>query len=451
MAINYTELFTSLGKLIKHYNAQAVDAQTLPADILEIETVFAAEDKLAAITGLNPGTLDAWLGEHTGRRQTLVSYAEARLTDSELLIELGAPEASLSGALARLIEQMNDEAKTVNASTPAIGAVSAESGNNGNGTVITTLLLDRVNSPGSRQGKTMPAHAEYANLTSELIIAEPIEVRCTADSFVDGASEGGESFDVTGKLPDDTHGVRTFEGSGIVGTVQGIHGNTAAFLSNADFETFTVADTPDDWTIDAGAVTTNIRDGSGANAYHGTLSLNFLGDGATANIQVSQAMPAGGVEAGRRYWVTARIKADATIAAGTLTIQFEGTDYTAGAAEKITIAPGSLPTTWTLFSFNVLMPLEIPVGLKLVIKWTGTPTAAKNVYIDDVGMAAVVYGAGFGIGVVRGSDPFARNDRFAFSLTNTEGVFQKFARRALGIQLPSDSGAAETIADSLAT
>ena len=87
----------------------------------------------------------------------------------------------------------------------------------------------------------------------------------------------------------------------------------------------------------------------------------------------------------------------------------------------------------------------------MFIKWTGTPTTAKNVYIDDLGIDAVIYGAGVGIGAVRGSTPFARNDRFTVPLTTTEGAFQKFFRAAYGVQLPSNAAAGETIADALIT
>jgi hypothetical protein len=274
-------------------------------------------------------------------------------------------------------------------------------------------------------------------------------VRCTSDSYVDGLSEGSENFSWSGEIPDAQFGVQTYEGSGPIASLAPIHANVSRYFANADFEEFAVTNTPDSWTIDAGAVTTNILEATGSDKYHGDSGLRFLGSGA-ASIQISQA-PLSTLTAGKRYALSVRIKASATIAAGTLTIQFEGTGYSAGVTERIVIAFGDLPTSWTLYSFFVLMPRAVPDDFKLVIKWTGTPTTAKNVWIDDIGFDEVVYGAGMGLVAVRGVIPFTRNDLFTFTASNSEGVFQKFFRRAFGVQLMSDNAAGETIADSLAT
>ena len=146
-----------------------------------------------------------------------------------------------------------------------------------------------------------------------------------------------------------------------------------------------------------------------------------------------------------------RYKADASISAGTLTVQFEGTGYTAGATEKVVILPGALATSWTLASFFVNLPGNIPSDFKLVVKWTGTPDNNKNLYLDDMALGPVTYGGGLGVVVVRGATPFERDDVFTFTVANTEGVVQKAFRQVFGVQLPSDASAGETIADSVAT
>lgn len=451
MALDHDDLFEDLGSLVKVYNAFAGTAQAIAAQVDTILDTFGDEHQEAAVEGLRDSEENIWLSEYEGRRSTLHSFAVNRLLDKEsVLDEIGATSYSINECLSKLIEYFTANSESINASSTSLGSITADAGNTGNGTVIVTELLDCVTSPGTRAGVTMQPHHLYGDLDSELTVTETMDVRCVSDSFYDNQLEGGESFSWHGDLPDSQHGVAAAEGSGSIGTVTAIHGDTPRFLSNADFEEFTTTNTPDSWTIYAGAVTINILESSGSNAYHGDSGLNFLGTGAAATIGVSQSI-ANAVQAGKRYCCTIRVKADATIAAGTLTVQLEGTGYTAGTLEKITVAHGSLPTSWTLYSFNVLIPLTVPDDLALVIKWGSTPTNAKNLYIDDVGFGEVNYGGGLGIVVVRGATPFVRNDRFSFTVTATEGVFQKYFRRTFGVQLPSDASAGETIADSLAT
>jgi len=52
--------------------------------------------------------------------------------------------------------------------------------------------------------------------------------------------------------------------------------------------------------------------------------------------------------------------------------------------------------------------------------------------------------------LVRGSTPFARNDKFTFATSTTEGVVQKFMRQVFGYMLPS-TASSPSIADSVAT
>lgn len=451
MALDHDDLFEDLGALVKCYNLFLADAQNISTRIDAIQDAFADEHQEAAIEQLRDTQENAWLAEYEGRRAALAGYAAQRLTDREsVLDEIDATSNTISEALSKLIEYLSDNSETVNASSTVVGSITPGGDNVGDGTVIVTELLDRVTSPGSRAGTNFAAHYLYGDLETELTVTETMILRCVSDSYADGQSEGGETFRWDGDLADSQHGVLAAEGSGYCGNVNGIHGSTALYLTNADFEIFTVTNTPDNWTIDAGAVTTNIAMATGSDKFHGTNGLKFLGDGAAAAIQVSQSVAAA-VKPGKRYCCTLRLKASATIAAGAFTAQLEGTGYTAGTLEKISIAAGSLPTAWTLYSFNVLIPANAPDDLKLVLKWTGTPTNAKNLWIDDVGFGEVAYGGGVGVVVVRGATPFVRDDRVSFTLTATEGVLQKFFRRAFGVQLPSDGAGGETLLDSLAT
>ena len=455
MAMDYdganTGVFTHLGKIIKHYNQFADDANDgstgLAADRKEILDKFQAGDQDVAIDGL-VGAYERWKSEYIQRRSTISGFALSRLQDIATVInEIGASSSSQAEILDKLITQMNTDTETVNASSVTLGSVTAGAGNTGNGTLLRTEVLDGATSPGIVDGISMPSHAEYNGLDSELTVpAETWRFRVTGDSFQDGLEEGTEQLSWEGDVADQPHGIDA-EGSGFIDTLTPI--NSAGLLTDGEFEEFT-SNTPDNWTIDAGTAGTHIfEETNAANIYHGAAGLKFTGDGAQANIQISQAIDAASVVANKAYVVTALIKASSSITNGALTIQFEGTGYTAGGSEKISIAAGSLPTSFTLQHFFINLPGVIPGDLKLVIKWTGTPTNAKNLWVDDVAFGPVTYGAGGGVVAVRGSTPFVRNDRFTITVANTEGVIQSFFRRVFGVQLPSSGS--PSIADSLAT
>ena len=450
MALNVADLFADLGKLIKHYDLQKTDGTNLAADLQDILDEFQDASQDLAIEGLAE-EFEGFEQEYAGRRGVLAGYALKRLQDrTSVLVEIGAVSTSADEILSRLIDSLALSSDSVNASAVTLGSTTAVSGNVGNGTVITTKTLDGATSPGSLSGVSFAVHRRNANRDTELASpSETMRLECVADSFRNGATEGSEQFAWSGGPSISQHGIDS-EGSGDIGGIQAIHAN--ALLANLDFEDFTTADTPDSWTIVAGTVGTHINEETGgSNVYHGDSSLNFLGDGAQASISVSQALAAGVVQAGKAYCVTVRVKASATIAAGALTIQFEGTGYTASSTEKISVAAGSLPTSWTLYSFIVVMPATMPEDMALVVKWTGTPTNAKNLWVDDIGFGPVNYGGGVGAVVVRGATPFVFGDKFTFTVANTEGVIQRFFRRVFGYQLPSDAASGETIADSVAT
>lgn len=450
MAIDYdggsAGVFTHLGKLVKHSDLQLADGVALAADQDEIVDALDAGDQDIAVQGIAP-QFDQWRSQYAQRRTFLAQKAIDRLRDrSTVLTQIGAVNDSESEIMTKLIRQMLADGETVDRSTVTLGSVTAGSGNVGNGTILLTKVLDGITSPGQLAGKIYLPQPAYKGLDSELCVpSETMILRCDSDSFQNGDTEGGESWVWEGKIADQPWGILG-EGSGPIGTIRGAFGN-ANLLQNADFETFSTTDTPDSWSIYAGTVTTHIAQDAG-NAYHGSSGLKFLGTGAQASIGVSQAISRTQVTANKRYCVTLRMKASATVAAGAFTCQFEGTGYSAGGTESISVAAGSLPTSYTLYSFYVNMPASIPSDFKLVIKWTGTPTNAKNLWVDDVSLSAANYGGGIAVNPIRGSTPFVRGDYFTFTVANSEKIFQRFFRRAFGAMLPSSGS--PSIADSLA-
>lgn len=455
MAIDYTNastgLFTHIGKLVKYYNIanSAAGVATLDAELQAIMTAFQAGSQALAADGL-PGAYEAFRGAYVTKKAVLANYALRRLQDSTtVLSQLDCLTDAATEIFDKLITQMIADTKTVQKNTVTIGTVTAGGSNVTNGSVLTTAVLDGYSSPGANAVAVFSPHLRYKGVNTELAPSSDTMLwTVIADSFTDGLSEGSERIFWNG----DAQGV-PYEitdqpkGSGSIGAIQPLQ--SYSLLQNLDFETF-ASNAPSSWTIDTGTAGTHVYQETGAaNLYHGASSLRFKGDGALASIQISQAVAAGLMQANRAYCVSVRVKADATIAAGQLVITFAGTGYTAGSSEKITIAPGSLPTSWTLYNFFVNAPAVMPSDWKLSIQWSGTPTNNKNVYVDDIGVGPVNYGAGIGAVAVRGSTPFVRGDRWTASLACDGGVFQKFFRDAFGYQLPSS--ASPNIADSLAT
>lgn len=439
-------VFTHLGKFIKHIDLTGTDGTNLAADQDEIIDALDAGDQDTVVQGIAP-QFDSWRREFVQRRQYLAGKCLARLQDRvTVLLEIGAISSEQAEILTKLVRRMLIDSETINASAVVLGTVTAGAGNQGNGTFLLTKVLDGFSSPGQLAGVQFPAMLENNGLETELCVpSETMSLVCVGDSFRGNAQEGQESWAWEGRIADEQFGILG-DGSGSIGTV-----TASNLLINGDFETFSTADEPDGWEIEAGTPGTHIEEqAAGADVYHGDFSLKLTGDGALAAITFSQATFVPQLNATRRYAVHVRVKADATISAGTLTIQFVGTGYTAG-TDKIEVAHGALPTSWTLYSFFATIPAEVPSDFKLSVSWGSTPTNAKSLWIDDVWLQPANYGGGIGIVPVRGSIPFIEGDRFTWTVANTEGIFQRFFRRQFGVQLPSNAAAGETIADSLAT
>jgi hypothetical protein len=114
--------------------------------------------------------------------------------------------------------------------------------------------------------------------------------------------------------------------------------------------------------------------------------------------------------------------------------------------EEIDLQADQLPTGWAFLFAWVTMPDTFPEDFELQLV---VSTPDEHLYVDDLVLAEVQYGAGIGMQIVRGSTGFVREDRFTFDVTNDDaGVIQKFCRQVWGFQFPSS--ATPSIADALA-
>jgi hypothetical protein len=344
--------------------------------------------------------------------------------------------------IAAFAKAMVDATESITPNTVTFGGVTASLVHaSSGGYAYLDKVLDGVTSPHPGY-PVIPAHV---GLDSELALTDSMSLVCVADSETDGLTEGQEQFQWNGK-PTAGHNYHWLDyGSGTGPVVTPIQ--AGGLMLNMEFQDFT-SNLPDSWDLDTGTVVTHVDDDT-SNFQRGDTSLKLTGDASLAAIQISQTntsfVPL------KRYAVGFWVKGNAGVSAGTLTIQFEGTGYTAGSTEKITMNAAALAAatvfTWKYFWVN--MPAEIPDDFELVIKWTGTPSA-HSIYINGGGMQESTYFNGHTVMITAGSDPFIRGDSLVYTVTNDyAGVFQTAFAKTLGIQLQSDGS--PTQADSLAT
>lgn len=458
MAINYTNVFTSIGKFVKNLNYYY--GTTLPAIAaaeLEIGDVLNSNDEYDILDGFDTlhaslqDNVTSWINQY-GQRISKELTSQPRVTQW-----LAIPvSSSVQDTLLALIRDMIANSQTVKNNSIGLGTPTANAANVGDAVMLKTAILDGVTSPD--QANSAPFSLYYKGLTSELVCtSETMTLTATTDSG-SGATEGAESFSVVGgqksRQPYDWKTLNAdgddIEGSGTGPNIKTLNGY--GFIQNGEFETWTVTNIPDNWSILTGVVTTNfLREASSVK--RGTYALAIKGDGSTANLEITQDMSNRGLVANKSYLVAVWVKGQASTAAGTLVISFTGTGYSAGTNEKISMNAAALSaaTSYGVQYFQVNMPTIIPFDFKLSLKITGTLTNAKNVFLDGLCVGDTIYHGGVGMGVIAGGTPVRKNDRYTLAVTNaSDAKFQTMLRKFFHVQLPSVSSS-ETIDDTLAS
>ncbi len=133
----------------------------------------------------------------------------------------------------------------------------------------------------------------------------------------------------------------------------------------------------------------------------------------------------------------------------------------AATANTITVTVATLTASFASYTGYFRTPKTIvPTGTyKLGVRVSTAITNAESIYVADLAVceATLLYTGGPYAALFAGSTDFLTGDAFNLTIANNEaGEFQEyfqraFNMRALGLQLPSDTGAAETLADSLIT
>ena len=375
---------------------------------------------------------------------------------SNTLIEMANDDTKLSSktvanAMALLIMQMKGASESVNASTVAAGAQTAVASPTPTGTNAIVMSI---------KGK-------YGE-TREYIVPEMFTFTCTGDQGT-GSTLYREPFSVTSPAAvSDPFAYNWPTGSGTSKTINAVDPTQDAstqILTNGDFESFS-SNTPSNWAVLVGTPGTDIL--AAGSGYMGSNALEFAYNAGVPLSSIAQTFnnasgTLGTLSPNTVYILNAFMKIESgLVGAGTVEIALvDGSNAIitddAGTECKITQVAASLTTSYAKVSGSFATPKALPSTYKLRVRMsTAIATADKSVYIDNVSLTAgtELYTGGPHAAIFTGATAVVKNDAWTITTTNTWGEFQKlfqqvFDMRALAVQLPSNSGAAETIDDAL--
>lgn len=447
MAINTTRLSTRLGHIIKGLNevnsfrlsTLAPRAVTIEGDYTSVNTDLdegLTTQKLSALASLDGW--NAYLGDLAGQ----VIVAEVR-NDKKL------PDSSLINCLHEWVRQMLVAGDSFNVSLCTIGTITA------------------VGSPTSAT-KWVTSSKDGTGVAQDLIVPDSYLLTITADDLRGGTTYT-EGYSIVGKEQDRLPTDYLYPiGYGINTTKNIINPATDSIALNADFNSFTVSNVPDDWTlVSPAAAGTNVfrvaddcRDG--ANGF----SLRILST-ATGTVKLRQLVS---LDPNTVYGVHFKVKpvangsatASATSvtlrlvnAAGTVIADDAGTNNTlsSSAHSVVTIGSGWNNGYGTVF----ITPKTVPTEVYLELLQT-TDNAGADDYIDHICLTPLTplyaggpYQEGFSATVRAAND-----DSWTWAITLTTGAIGDYIVRGLdrfldlkglGVRLPTN--ASPTQADAL--
>lgn len=419
MAVGYATLFTRIGRLVAYVNAYLSLQTSLMGPNTGADDIL---DEYADSRDLVNGVQTDYTGfvqnVHTWI-SSLIGYCDATLLalSDELRVD-----ASVDSVLDALVDDMiaNTESVSANVISSSVGAIAGS----GNG----SLLVDIY---------------EPVNIgNDQRLINETVKVRCTLDSY-SGSSEGSEQFEVRGLTDRDPKDGVNPRGSG---SFTGLSVSVQSTLvTNGDFESFTVANTPDSWVLDSGTVAVNIF--SSSSPYRGASALKLTADGVAAAIAISQNILSL-LKPDTRYCLTVRLKNVGVFVAGSSFVvkaTINASDHPAFSAN-----PSTLTTSYVLHDVFFTTPPN-PSSASLTVSWTSANLEnAVDVIVDDVILSEVSKFSRMNMAVVPGDVPFTVGDEWTVTNTNNyAGVFQTFFGRFYSVVLPSSG--TPTRLDSLAS
>jgi len=351
------------------------------------------------------------------------------------------PQPTIANAMRVLISQMQLAGSSVFESTVNAGVQTTVGTPNGN-----PVILASVKGP--------------TGLFQEYMFAETLNFTCSQDSQ-SGAILGQEQFSIVGPASiSNTLDPSWPGGSGVNASLRAVNAATnnsgGNLLTNSDFETFTVTNVPDNWTIVVGTPGATVFKGSAGNSYYGSACLQITGNG-SENTSLTQTLT--NIQPLTQYGVNLFIKMSGVPIAGILTIDLiDGSNAVINDAQG---APNSFQKVLTGATTGYLplngtfrLPSVMPATVKIRIRLSTALENTRSLFIDHLALnpMSLLYAGGPMVSIFSGNVKLILGDAWTIAMTNVYGGWQKafeqiFGMRQLGLQLPSSGS--PTISDSL--
>lgn len=400
-------------------------------------------DVVAGSAGLY-AALEAYRASPTlpGAIQTIVqnTLVEMANDDSPLNVRTTAV------AMALLLDQMRTASESLNRPTTSLGSVTAGGLNVGNGGLVASLA--------AADGSFQP-----------YVFDEDVRFVCSGDVST-GSTQYAEPFAVTTPAAAQELAWNWPGGSGVSSSLSSIDpasDNAAGnLLTNSDFNTFTVANTPDSWTISVGTPGTDILAGGSGQAYAGGNCLNLVYQAAGPLTELRQTVSLRPLTA---YTFSLMGKKTAGLSgAGALRLALvnaaTGTVLTdpQGNACSTTFTLSGWTTGYVRKSLTTWTPRVMPTTAALQIKvTTAIADAANGIYLDWGALNAMtqLYVGGPFVSLFSGATSWQQGDTLTLPVNNAyDGLLvamadRLFSMRQNGYVVPTSGS--PTVADSLLT
>lgn len=446
MALTYDGaggLFTRLGKV---FGAMATLISQQTAIDTEVDDVL---DQLNDERGWGlplQENLPTYRAAFASPMSDLRTVAEQILIE-QVHAEMPLPEKTVDQALRNLRTLMIDDSETVDATTVSISATGV-TGIVGTG----SMLVNLVNPDGE----------SWQNARAETLYAT-----CITDAQINVDQTGRELWRLRGTVPADNLAYDWPLGSGVdvqfnttsaaddAGTTAGV--NT---LTNSDFETFTVANTPDSWTIVAGVAGTTIF--SVSTPARGVRALEFRGNAGLTLTKIKQTFGSASGTLARlkphtRYAISFWARRNGAVADGVVRVSVQDGSGSIIGSSNVSVTISGLTTSYALTTLVFTTPYDVPTTHELVVELTTALTDTTSLYVDDLCVTEMYQAqpGSFYFLIIAGPVDFVIDDRWSIPVVNNnEGAFVRyfdlaFQMKEKGLLLPSAGGGAETIDDAL--
>lgn len=431
MAIDYTKLFTLIGKHVDKINDYYSYIATYTSDESAIESTFSSQSTVWLADGLKD-MYDSFRATISSQISELIDRISTILTDETLVtsqMTVGV-NPSLADVLVKIIDDMNSGAKSVQKNTVSNSLITYDVVHSGSLFVLRYGTLDGTTPPVSG-GQPVLA---YNNVTSELgPTSESVAITCVTDSESGGVTQGSEVFTITGSGAVSDGYSPAGENIGVLGSITSVN-NSSILLLNPSFDNWT-SGSPDDWTNGSSVNFEEITGMTGTGS-----ALRTLQD--DTSLDLTQTISKDSLKRNRAYAIVAWIAKDTDVASD----QTIGLTFTLnGSPSTINMTPTT--TTFVAYGGGFVTPAEITSDLEIALSGTLASTNDK-VIIDSISLVEVPYYGGIGFVVTTGADKVLVGDNASWSVTNNDtGKFQTFFRKAYKVQLPSSN--TPTISDSL--